>query len=122
MRLMMVYITARDARQARTIGRTLVCERLAACANVISGMNSFYFWDGRLCSDREAVLIVKTRAALLERLVKRVKKLHSYSVPCIVAWPIEGGNREFIEWVRKETAAGKAPGKKRRAEKITPLT
>ena len=112
MRLIMAYITARDARQARAMGKTLVRERLAACANILSGMDSFYFWEGRLCRGREAVLIVKTRAALLERLVARVKKLHSYSVPCIVAWPITGGNRDFIAWALKETA-GKRTGTKR---------
>jgi periplasmic divalent cation tolerance protein len=117
----MAYITARDTRQARTIGKTLVRERLAACANVLSGMNSFYFWEGRLCSDREAVLIVKTRAALLERLVKRVKTLHSYSVPCVVAWPITGGNRDFIAWALKETAGERTHTKRGPVKKITSL-
>jgi periplasmic divalent cation tolerance protein len=107
MRTLAVYITARGIPEARKIGKALVRERLAACANIISGMHSLYFWEGRLCDDREAVLIVKTRAALLGRLVKRVRQLHSYSIPCIVALPIVGGNRDFIEWVEKETAAGK---------------
>ena len=119
MRLIMAYITARDTRQARTIGKALVREGLAACANILSSMNSFYFWEGRLCDERETVLIVKTRAALLERLVKRVKTLHSYSVPCIVAWPIAGGNRDFLSWVGKETAAGKTRLKMPAGKKIT---
>jgi len=104
MRPLMVYITARDKKQARGIGKALVAERLAACANIFGGMNSFYFWEGRLCDDREAVLIVKTSHGLLNRLVKRVKALHSYSVPCIVALPIVGGNRDFLSWVKQETA------------------
>ena len=120
MRPLMVYITARDVKQARRIAESLVTGRLAACANIFSGMRSLYFWEGRLRDDREAVLIVKTRAALLGRLVKRVKTLHSYSVPCIVAWPITGGNSDFISWVGKETTAGKPRHKRRQAEKITP--
>jgi periplasmic divalent cation tolerance protein len=115
----MVYITARDAAQARRIGRDLVAGRLAACANILSGMRSLYFWKGRPCDDREAVLIVKTRAALLEKLVKRVKRLHSYDIPCIVAWPIAGGNREFLRWIEKETSAGKPPDKRRRGQTLT---
>jgi periplasmic divalent cation tolerance protein len=104
MQPLLVYITARDKKQAKGIGRTLVKERLAACANIFDGVNSLYFWEGRLCDDREAVLIVKTRDTLLNRLVKRVKTLHSYSVPCIVALPITGGNKDFLSWVKKETA------------------
>jgi periplasmic divalent cation tolerance protein len=116
----MVYITARDVKQARRIAASLVTGRLAACANIFGGMRSLYFWEGRLRDDREAVLIVKTRAALLEKLIKRVATLHSYSVPCVVAWPITGGNRDFISWVLKETAAGKPPVSRRTVEKITP--
>jgi len=109
----MVYITARDKKQARTIGKVLVAERLAACANIFSGMNSLYFWKGRFCDDREAVLIVKTVDTLLNRLVKRVKSLHSYSVPCIVALPLVGGSRDFLSWVKQETAP-KNPRRKRK--------
>jgi periplasmic divalent cation tolerance protein len=102
-----VYITAKDLTQARLIGKTLVCEKLAACANIFDRMNSFYFWDGKLCDDREAVLFVKTKKALLDRLVKRVKELHTYAVPCIVAFPIIGGNSDFLAWVGKETRSPK---------------
>jgi periplasmic divalent cation tolerance protein len=110
---LMVYITARDKKQARAIGKTLVTERLAACANIFDGMNSLYFWEGRFCDDREAVLIVKTQKAHLDRLIQRVKTLHSYSVPCIVAWPIAGGNKEYLDWVKKETATPHSRVKKR---------
>jgi periplasmic divalent cation tolerance protein len=107
MKVLFVYITAKNKTQARTIGKTLVKEKLAACANIIDGMNSFYFWDGKLCDDREAVLIVKTRSGLLEKLVSRVKKLHPYEVPCIVALPVAGGNKRFLEWVIRETGGKK---------------
>lgn len=119
MRLAAVYITARDGKQARAIGKTLVRERLAACANIIGGMHSIYFWEGRLCEGRETVLIVKTRAALLRRLVKRVRSLHSYAVPCIAAVTIAGGSRDFLDWVAKETSRVQPRGKRRRAGTIT---
>jgi periplasmic divalent cation tolerance protein len=100
---MIVYITAKNLQQARSIGKTLVEERLAACANIIDGMQSIYHWEGRLCEDTETVLILKTRRELLERLVVRAGELHSYSCPCIVACPIVGGNGDYIEWIEKET-------------------
>ena len=108
MKPLLIYITARDKKQAKAIGRTLVEERLAACANISGRIDSFYFWEGRLCSDHEAALIVKTTHGLLSRLVKRVKALHSYSVPCIVALPIIGGNNDFLTWVKKETGGRKS--------------
>jgi periplasmic divalent cation tolerance protein len=110
---LMVYITTRDKKQARRIGRALVDSRLAACANIIGGMNSFYFWEGKLCDDREAVLIVKTRDTLLDNLIKMVKALHTYKVPCIVALPIVGGNREYLAWLKQETSQRNATNKRR---------
>jgi periplasmic divalent cation tolerance protein len=109
----MAYITTRDANEARRIGRAVVRERLAACANIFERVNSFYYWEGRLCDGHEAVLIVKTRPALLKRLVQRVRTLHSYRVPCIVALPIGGGNPDFLSWIKKETAAGTSKPKRK---------
>jgi periplasmic divalent cation tolerance protein len=107
-----VYITAKDMAQARAIGISLVTEKLAACVNIFESINSLYFWKGKLCDDREAVLIAKTRDTLLEGLVTRVKELHSYEIPCIVALPIVGGNKTFLDWIGKETVT-KRSGTKR---------
>ncbi len=98
-------MTAKDREEAKRIGTAIVVEKLAACVNIIDGMNSLYFWEGTLCDEREAVLIAKTTEALLPRLVDRVKQLHSYRIPCIVAMPITGGNRDFLRWIGHETAA-----------------
>lgn len=100
-----VYMTARDREEARRIGKALVTEKLAACVNICNGMNSLYFWEGKLCDEQEAVLIAKTTEPLLEKLTARVKELHSYKVPCIVALPIVGGNTDFLAWIGKETAS-----------------
>ncbi|OGJ88592.1 MAG: hypothetical protein A2268_07995 [Candidatus Raymondbacteria bacterium RifOxyA12_full_50_37] len=98
-----VYITAKDKRQAKSIGKTLVRERLAACANIIEKIHSFYWWEGKLQENAEALLIVKTRKTLVKKLVTRVKKLHSYSCPCVVALPITEGNPDFLNWISAET-------------------
>lgn len=94
-----IYITAADRDEAVTIGSALVKERLAACANVIDGVRSLYWWDGEVQDDAEAVLILKTRSDLVEALTRRVKELHSYDVPCIVVWPIVGGNPDYLDWI-----------------------
>jgi periplasmic divalent cation tolerance protein len=73
-----IYMTTENRDQAREIGRVLVRERLAACVNIIDGMNSMYWWEGKVQDDDETVLIAKTKAALVPELTERVKKLHSY--------------------------------------------
>ena len=100
----MVYITAASEEEAAKIGRMLVEERLAACANLLGRIGSIYWWEGKLQEDEEAALIVKTTEALVHRVIERVKQAHSYSCPCVVALPINGGNPEFLEWIAEETA------------------
>ena len=99
-----VYITTKDAAEAKTIGTHLVEERLAACANILPAIESIYEWKGELVHDHEAALVVKTSQELLDSLVARVKQLHSYECPCIVALPIIGGSDDFLNWVREQTA------------------
>ena len=81
MSVSLLYITCGSLDEAREIGRTLVGERLAACANILDGMRSLYWWDGELREDSEVVLIAKTRDALVEAVTERVRALHSYTVP-----------------------------------------
>ncbi len=100
-----VYVTAADAEEATRIGRAVVEERLAACANVFAEMRSIYRWQGGIVEDEEAVLILKTREALLEPLIARVTALHSYDCPCVVAWPLHAGNPPFLHWIAEETGA-----------------
>jgi periplasmic divalent cation tolerance protein len=99
-----VYMTAKDEKEARKVGKALVEDRLAACANIIPNMKSLYWWDGKIQDDSEAVLIVKSKKSLMKKLIARMKSIHSYKVPCIVALPIVDGNQEFLEWIDKETA------------------
>lgn len=101
-----VYITASTVEEARRIGRQLVEERLAACVNILPGMTSFYWWQDKIEEGSETVLIAKTRAELVARLTERVKALHSYTVPCVVALPILGGNPGFLQWITDETSGG----------------
>ncbi len=99
-----VYITASSAEEAHRIGKTVVEERLAACANVIAHMQSCYWWQGKLEEDQEAVLILKTTVGQFPALLDRVKQLHSYTVPCVLALPVLEGNPDYLQWVAQEVA------------------
>lgn len=100
----LVYVTASSRDEAVRIGRTMVEERLAACANILGEITSFYWWDGAVQDGQEVALILKTRALLVERLTARIKEMHGYSCPCVVAVPLDGGgNADFFQWIVGET-------------------
>lgn len=94
---MLVYITTSSRVEASAIGRAMVDERLAACANVLGDITSFYWWEGAVQEDGEVSLILKTQDHLVDRLTQRVKELHSYDCPCVVAIPIAAGNPDFLD-------------------------
>jgi periplasmic divalent cation tolerance protein len=98
-----VYVTLADRRLAARLGRALVEERLAACANVLDGLTSIYRWEGAVHSDPEAALLLKTRAALFPQVEARLRALHTYELPCIVAWPIIQGSAAYLAWVAEQT-------------------
>ncbi|EFL52099.1 CutA1 divalent ion tolerance protein [Solidesulfovibrio fructosivorans JJ]] len=104
MSAVMVYITAPSPEAAESIGRALVTERLAACANILPGMRSIYHWKGAIETAEETVLIAKTRSDLADALTARVKELHDYEVPCAVVVPIVSGLPDFLHWIDDETA------------------
>lgn len=106
----LVYMTAGSEEEARRIAAELVSSRLAACVNLIGGMQSVYRWEGRIQEDREVVLIAKTRAEQVEALTEAVCRLHSYDCPCVVSLPVAGGNSAFLDWVVTETRGEGADG------------
>ncbi|RHX92533.1 divalent-cation tolerance protein CutA [Leptospira stimsonii] len=102
MELRLVYITAKNEKEALKIGKTLVEERLAACANILPKIKSVYHWEEKLVVDNESILILKTKSELMTELTLRVKSLHSYSIPCVVSLPLLEGNRDYFNWVLGE--------------------
>ncbi|NOY39385.1 MAG: divalent-cation tolerance protein CutA [Nitrospirae bacterium] len=97
-----VFITAPDEEEAARIARTIVEERLAGCVNIVKGIRSIYSWEGKVEDEHEVLMIVKTKRDLFNALEKRVKELHSYSVPEIISLPIVQGSPEYLEWLRQE--------------------
>ena len=97
-----VYITTKNYEQAREVGKKLVEERLAACVNYFP-IDSFYRWEDEVKSAQEIVLLVKTKEELVEKIISRVKELHTDEVPCVVSLDVEKGNPDYLNWVDKET-------------------
>ncbi|MBE0530133.1 MAG: divalent-cation tolerance protein CutA [Rhodospirillales bacterium] len=98
-----IYVTAGSKDEALSIGRLLVEERLAACANVIPGTTAIYWWEGKVQEGAEAVLILKTRSDLVDAATARIRSVHSYTCPCVLALPVADGNRDFLTWIVNET-------------------
>jgi periplasmic divalent cation tolerance protein len=101
-----VYAVFGSAEEAQSIARTVVEERLAACANILPSCRSVYRWQGSIHEDEEVPALFKTRADTAEALIARIAELHSYDVPAAVVWPIDGALPAYAEWVAQES--GKA--------------
>lgn len=98
-----VLITAPGEEEAAAMAQALVDDRLAACVNIVRNIRSIYRWQGSVEDENEALMLVKTRRDLFERLRERVKELHSYSVPEIIALPIGEGSEDYLAWITHET-------------------
>ncbi len=98
-----VFVTASTEQEAENIARLLVEQRKVACVNIVPRVHSLFWWQGKLDSAQESLLIVKTRASLLDEIVTLVREIHSYHTPEIIALPIVGGNQDYLDWIDKET-------------------
>jgi periplasmic divalent cation tolerance protein len=94
-----VLVTASTEEEAVQIARALVESRLAGCVNIIQGVRSIYRWQGKVEDEAEVLMIMKTRRGLFDELVRRVKDLHSCTVPEIISLPITEGSEQYIEWL-----------------------
>ena len=97
-----LFITTADAEEAQRIAGVLVKERKAACVNIMPRVSSLFWWQGKVESAQENLLIVKSRASVLNQIVDLVKQHHRYEVPEIIALPIIGGNPDYLDWIGKE--------------------
>ena len=103
-RAVLVYTTWPSIVEAERAGRTMVERRLAACVNILPGMISHYWWEGKIERAEEAVMIVKTRAALADAVRQAVKELHSYTRPAITFLPVENVDPDYHAWIVQETS------------------
>jgi len=105
-RIVIVFVTASSDDEARRLGQTLVAERLAACVNVIGPVRSIYRWACEVREDAEHLLLVKARREDVDALAARVRALHSYEVPEVVALDVTAGSAPYLAWVFEVTARG----------------
>ncbi len=102
-RALEIHITAPDRARAETIARALVDERLAACVNIVGPVRSIYRWEGRIQEDDEVLCLVKTRPELFAALCERVRELHPYQVPEILAFEVADGSAAYLDWLTAAT-------------------
>ncbi len=114
--LVVVLVTAPDLTTARQLAQVALADRLAACANLIPGLESHYWWQGKIDTSNEILLLFKTRRVLLARLEKTILANHPYDTPEFVVLPLAGGNRHYLDWLRANCVPviGKGTGKSKR--------
>ena len=94
-----VLVTTKDTRQAQKIANGLLQDKLVACANIVAGVRSLFWWQGKIDSSKEALLVLKTKKILFKKVAAKVKALHSYEVPEIIALPIAAGSGDYLKWI-----------------------
>jgi len=103
MQFVLFYITCPSTEVAHKLAQGSVQTRLAACANIMPSMTSIYEWNGTLHTDQETVLILKTRAELIDSLTEWISSNHPYTVPCILQIPVLSGNEPYLNWLIEQT-------------------
>lgn len=103
MSFIVVYVTAKDRAEGRKIAQHLLAKKLAACVNIVNGIESHYRWQGKLECSKEVLLVIKARKIHFAKLTKAVKEIHSYQVPEIIALPVVIGDKKYVTWLAGET-------------------
>jgi len=98
-----VFVTTPNEDEAVKIARALVEARFAACVNIIKDIRSIYTWQGKIEDESEALLLIKTQKNLFDSLLSKVKELHSYTVPEVIALPIVEGSKDYLSWLKEVT-------------------
>jgi periplasmic divalent cation tolerance protein len=99
-----VLVTAKDKKEAEKISHGLLKAKLIACANIIDGVQSLFWWQGKIDSSKEVILVLKSKNILFKKIVAKIKTLHSYQTPEIIALPIVKGSDEYLGWVNSSCA------------------
>ena len=95
------YITCPEKKEAHKIASFLVKKKLVACANIINNVDSIFSWKGKVIKAKEILIVGKTMNKNVQKIIKNVKKLHSYEVPCVIFFDIKNGNTDFLKWIIK---------------------
>ena len=98
----LILSTAASLQQARRLAALLLTRKLAACINILPGLESHYRWKGKKEKAGEVLLLIKSRASVFARLEKTLRENHSYAVPEIIALPIQKGSPKYLKWIQQE--------------------
>ena len=98
---MKVILCTTPKNKSEELAQILLEEKLAACVNIIPGIKSMYWWDGKIQTDTEDLLVIKTKEELVKELTEKVKEVHPYEIPEVIALNVEDGNNEYIDWITK---------------------
>ncbi len=94
-----IYTVCSSYEEAKLIGKMLVQEKLCACVNIFPPMESIYFWEGKIVEDKEVVLLVKSHKGFFDKILQKIKSLHSYEVPCVFSLSVNNVNRDYATWM-----------------------
>ncbi len=97
-----VLVTTSSLLEAKKIAKALLNKKLCACVNIIPKINSMYVWKGTLHDEKEVLLVIKTKKELFKQVSTEVKRLHSYTVPEVIALPVLEGHKAYLDWIAKE--------------------
>tara|TARA_A100000164_G_scaffold368278_1_gene391297 strand:- start:80 stop:394 length:315 start_codon:yes stop_codon:yes gene_type:complete len=93
------YVTCPKKKEANKIAAFLVQKKLVACANIVNNVDSIFNWKGKVVKSKEILIIGKTMNKNIQKIIKNIKKLHSYKVPCVIFFDIKNGNTDFLKWI-----------------------
>ena len=94
-----VFVTSKDKAEAQRIAQYLLKQKCAACVNIVDGIQSLFWWEGKIDQSAEVLLIIKSKKSLFRKIVSGVRAVHSYSVPEIIALPIAEGHQDYLKWI-----------------------
>jgi periplasmic divalent cation tolerance protein len=101
MSALLMISTAGSEKEARKIAKELVEARLAACANIIPGVTSLFYWEGKLCQEKEAMILIKTAQGKSTEIKNKIKRIHSYEIPEMLFFRVDAGEKKYLQWVSR---------------------
>ncbi len=99
-----IFVTASGKKEAKKIAQVLLEHKSAACVNIIENIESFFWWQGKIDTAKESLLVIKSKKSKLAQIIKLVKSVHSYEVPEIIALPIIGGEKKYLGWINESVS------------------